>query len=53
MEDLIPKNFKKDKKFLKTGTAGIFAGSLELVKEGGLEIKQKDLFEDIYIKQSK
>ena len=52
LDDLIPKNFK-DKKFKKTGTAGIFAGSLELVKEGNLEIKQKDLFEDVYIKENK
>ena len=53
LDDLIPKNFKDDKKFKKTGVAGIFAGSLELVKEGNLEIKQKDLFEDIYIKENK
>jgi len=53
LDDLIPKNFKDDKKFKKTGTAGIFAGSLELVKEGNLEIKQKDLFEDVYIKKIK
>jgi len=52
LDDLIPKNFK-DKRFKKTGTAGIFAGSLELVKEGNLEIKQKDLFEDVYIKENK
>ena len=53
LEDLIPKNFKNDKKYKRTGTAGIFAGSLELVKEGNLEIKQKNLFEDIYIKENK
>ncbi len=53
LDELIPKNFKNDKKFKKTGTAGIFAGSLELVKEGNLEIKQKDLFEDVYIKEIK
>ena len=53
LDDLIPKNFKDEKKFKKTGTAGIFAGSLELVKEGNLEIKQKDLFEDVYIKKIK
>ena len=53
LDDLIPKNFKNDKKYKKTGIAGIFAGSLELVKEGNLEIKQKDLFEDIYIKENK
>ena len=53
LDDLIPKNLKKDKKFKRTGTAGIFAGSLELVKEGNLEIKQKDLFEDVYVKENK
>ncbi len=53
LDDLIPKNFKDDKKFKKTGVAGIFAGSLELVKEGNLEIKQKNLYEDVYIKENK
>ena len=28
LDDLIPKNFKNEKKFKSTGTAGIFAGSL-------------------------
>ena len=31
--------------------AVIFAGSLELVKEGNLSIKQDKLFDDIYIKE--
>ena len=31
LDDLIPKEFKKDLKFKKSGKAGIFAGSLELV----------------------
>ena len=53
LDDLIPKNFKSEKKFKSTGTAGIFAGSLELVKEGDLKIKQDDLFEEIYIKENK
>ena len=53
LDDLIPKNFKNEKKFKSTGTAGIFAGSLELVKEGDLRIKQDDLFEEIYIKENK
>ena len=53
LNDLIPKNFKDDKRFKRTGVAGIFSGSLELVKEGNLEIKQKDLYEDIYIKENK
>ena len=53
LDDLIPKNFKSEKKFKSTGTAGIFAGSLELVKEGNLKIKQDDLFEENYIKENK
>ena len=53
LDDLIPKNFKNEKKFKSTGTAGIFAGSLELVKEGNLRIKQDDLFEEIYVKENK
>ena len=52
LDDLIPKNFKKEKVYERTGKAGIFAGSLELVKEGNLKIKQKDLFENIYIKET-
>ena len=53
LDELIPKNFKKGSKFKKTGKAGIFAGSLELVKEGNLKIKQNKLFDDIYIKENK
>ena len=29
----------------------IFAGSLELAKEGDLSIKQEKLFDDIYVKE--
>ena len=39
---LIPNNFK-NKIYKNTGKAGIFAGSLELVKEGNIKIKQKDM----------
>ncbi len=53
LDDLIPSNFKSGKKYKKTGKAGIFAGSLELVKEGNLEIKQDKLFDDVYIKENK
>ena len=52
LNDLIPKNFKDGKKYQKTGKAGIFAGSLELVKEGNLTIKQKNLFDDVYVKKN-
>ena len=51
LDDLIPINFKKVPKYKKTGKAGIFAGSLELVKEGNLNIKQENLFDEIYIKE--
>ena len=53
LDDLIPKNFKKGSGFKRTGKAGIFAGSLELVKEGNLKIKQEDLFDDIYVRENK
>ena len=53
LDDLIPKNFKSDTIYKRTGKAGIFAGSLELVKEGNLKIKQEQLFKDIYIKENK
>tara|TARA_Y100000590_G_scaffold140557_1_gene161281 strand:+ start:141 stop:881 length:741 start_codon:yes stop_codon:yes gene_type:complete len=53
MDDLIPSEFKSKKKYKKTGKAGIFAGSLELVKEGDLKIKQDNLFGDIYVRESK
>ena len=53
INDLIPKYFKKGLQNKKTGQAGIFAGSLELVKEGNLLIKQDKLFEHIYIKEIK
>ena len=53
LDELIPSSFKKSSKYKRTGKAGIFAGSLELVKEGNLEIKQKKLFEDVYIRESK
>ena len=53
LDDLIPKSFRNGSKIKKTGVAGIFAGSLELVKEGNLKIKQDNLFADIYIKEKK
>lgn len=53
INDLIPESFRKSTKYRKTGKAGIFAGSLELVKEGNLTIKQKKLYDDIYVKETK
>jgi segregation and condensation protein A len=51
LDDLIPKNFKNGSKYKRTGKAGIFAGSLELVKEGNLKIKQEKLFDAIFVKE--
>ena len=53
LDDLIPRNFKSTSKYKRTGKAGIFAGSLELAKEGNIKIKQDNLFDDIYIKENK
>ena len=53
IDDLIPSNFKTTKNFKRTGKAGIFAGSLELVKEGDVKIKQDKLFDNIYIRENK
>ena len=53
IDELIPKTFKQGLQNKKTGKAGIFAGSLELVKEGNLTIKQNKLFDQVYIKEIK
>ena len=50
INELIPM-FYVNKKMSKTGLAGIFAASLELVKEGSLKILQKDLFKNVMIKK--
>ena len=52
IDDLIPKSFKSLNKFKRTGKAGIFAGSLELVKEGNIKIKQEKLFDKVFIKET-
>ena len=53
INDLIPQNFKNGTQYRRSWKAGIFAGSLELVKEGNLTIKQENLFDDVYIKEIK
>jgi segregation and condensation protein A len=53
INDLIPQDFKDGVKYKKTGKAGIFAGSLEHVKEGNITIKQENLFDEIYVKETK
>ena len=50
IDDLLPLNISKSKTFKRSGKAGIFAGSLELAKEGNISIKQNNLFDDNFIK---
>ncbi len=47
---LIP-NFYIKNKMKKTGFAGIFAASLELTKEGVVQVSQKKMFEKLMIKK--
>ena len=49
----VPKKYKETKKLNKTGIAGIFAASLELTKEGLLNIMQKKSFDKLMIKGRK
>ena len=51
IEDLIPKNFIINKKLKKSGLVGIFSASLELTKQGVINIMQKKFFEKIMIKK--
>ncbi len=50
IEDVIPRSFLGSKNLKKSGLAGTFAGSLELVREGKLSIMQKKIFDKILIK---
>tara|TARA_Y100001958_G_C21237967_1_gene564842 strand:- start:945 stop:1685 length:741 start_codon:yes stop_codon:yes gene_type:complete len=52
IKELIPSNFNNNVKMQRTGNAGIFAGSLELVKEGNIKLKQEETFGDIYIRNN-
>ncbi len=48
--DMIPDKFKKTKKLKKSGVAGFFSASLELTKEGLINIKQKKSFDKLLVK---
>ena len=47
----IPKEFIKSKRMQTSGKAGLFAGSLELSKEGNIELKQNKLFDKLFIRE--
>ena len=51
LRELIPKEFNESRVLKKSGLASILAGSLELSKEGSIELKQKELFDNIFIRQ--
>ena len=51
--NFIPKKFSNTKTLKKSGLAGFFSASLELTKEGLLEIFQKKSFDKILIKERK
>ena len=53
IQDLIPQSFKESNKFKRTGLAAIFSASLELVKDGVVNLMQKNLFEDIFIRTAR
>ena len=52
LSELIPGSFIKSENTKKSGLASIFSASLELTKDGLINIMQKNLFDDIYIKRS-
>ena len=51
--ELIPESYKENSQKKRTGLSGIFAASLELTKEGIINIMQKKTFDDILIKKNK
>ena len=51
--DFIPKKFKKTKELKKSGIASIFSASLELVREGLINMSQKKIFDRLLIRARK
>ena len=49
--DFIPENYKQNIQKKRTGLSGIFAASLELTREGIIDMMQKNIFDDILIKK--
>ena len=49
--EFIPEKFRKSKQLKKSGIAGSFSATLELAKEGLIEIMQKKNFEKLLIKE--
>ena len=51
--ELIPRKFKETKNLRKSGVAGFFSASLELTKEGLINIMQKKSFDKLLIRERK
>ena len=51
ISDFIPSKFKKNKSLKKSGIAGLFTASLELTREGLINIMQKKNFDKLLIKE--
>ena len=51
--ELIPSRFKKTNTLKKSGLAGVFSASLELTREGLINIMQKKTFDKLLIKEKK
>ena len=53
ISELIPSKFKKTNTLKKSGLAGVFSASLELTREGMVNIMQKKSFDKLLIKEKK
>ena len=51
--ELVPEKFKKTKNLKRSGMAGLFSASLELTKEGLINLMQKKSFDKLLIKERK
>ena len=54
IQELIPQSFKKSNNFKKDWTCfSFFSASLELAKDGVVNLMQEKLFDDVYIRTAK
>ena len=53
ISELIPSKFKKTEALKRSGLAGIFSASLELTREGLINMMQKKNFDKLLIKENK
>jgi segregation and condensation protein A len=53
ISELVPTKFKKTNSLKKSGLAGVFSASLELTREGLIDIMQKKTFDKLLIKEKK